>query len=262
MVNLTCNPYNNELRTSCTVSGPSLDFTIHWFWQNTGGNITEIDGSKVQNQTLSDAKTRSQLFFRNLANRTGLFWCQVRLATGIELEGSSRLILLEESFYLEQSFVTCGLRSAKIFSEQTSRCIFSFPATEDTTIIKHPTTSPTITTSVLRHTSPTTNSVGPFDASPWPYIVIAIVVIFFLVIISLTVGIVFLYRDLQKKSNTKDKQQEPADSLRESAVTATDDADDTSHNSERVPTFPNISLPQSEPASTYYGNLLIISTCI
>ena len=193
MVNLTCNPYIiNELRTACTVHAPSFDFTIHWFWESSRDVVTEVDRSQVRSSS-----TRSQLFLRlkNLANHTGLYWCQARLSNGTVLEGSNRLILLEESAYVHQNIVNCTTAGDQRLQQRSDRCIFSLPTTDNTpspTIMEQSTTtSPSFTpTMALNQTSsPTQESLGPAL-----YAVIAVILVFCLVIITLTVVIVLLYR--------------------------------------------------------------------
>ena len=205
-VSLSCNPYgNDELITECTVVGPINTFTIQWVWRDLVGvdNIlmdsnspAESDVTIQSRRTLhsngEDQNVDSRLTISGLMNRIGQYWCRVRLTNGTVLEQPSNVLqLLVNSAY--SSHGNCDETS---LSDTSDDCIFPVAgviAQTTTPPIEEPTTTPsleTTSTQPLNQTSPS-DQTGLGTAL---YSVIAVIVVFCAVIVTLTVTIVLLYR--------------------------------------------------------------------
>ena len=205
-VSLSCNPYGNDkLITECTVIGPGNTFSIQWVWRDlVGGNTILMDSNSdvtigtMTSHTNGGEKTvvRSRLTIRGLINRIGQYWCRVLLTNGTVLEQTSNILqLLVNSAYSSQGNFSC--HENEVLSDGSDDCIF--PVTGDiaqtTTppISEEPTTTPRLETTSTQPLNQTSPSDQPGLGTAL-YSVIAVIVVFCAVIVTLTVTIVLLYR--------------------------------------------------------------------
>ena len=192
---LPCNPYPSDgITLHCTVRAPDFSFTIQWIWQaDSSSELIELDSSDmnvtINNMNLSvfDA-IRSRLNVKNLINRVGMFWCRATLNNGTQLEDSSKLTLYNQNVY--ENDMNCANEELSERSS-TGRCINAASSVAETPpllAMDQITSSPT-TMAGNETTPPAPDSLGPAL-----YAVIAVILVFCLVIVTLTVTIVLLYR--------------------------------------------------------------------
>lgn len=207
LVNLPCDPYgNNKLITECTVTGPINSFSIQWAERSLdGGNIiltdsnsgssesdVAIEAMNMGHSNGEEQSVRSRLTISGLANRIAQYWCQVRLTNGTVLEHTSNVLqLLVDSTYSSQ-----GNCDEEPLSETSDECIFPVSgaiAQTSTPPIEEPTTTPSLPATSAQPLNQTSPSDQP-GLGPALYSVIAVIIVFCAVIVTLTVTIVLLYR--------------------------------------------------------------------
>ena len=200
---LNCNPYDGaRLVMRCTADGPSTPaFTIMWMRERNGIdrrlNDSHIDVIRFNDgQTL---KRTSRLIIKRLneVNDVGDYWCQVRLQNGTVLPKKSNILTLSsEAQY--QGLGRCG-GSQFVVKED---CIHPSQVTvSEVTDALTPNTGPVVqTTASSSNLSLTPQSTDGAMEEPGSknlaalYAVVAVIVVFCLVIVTLSIIIVVLYR--------------------------------------------------------------------
>jgi len=177
---LSCNPYTpgSELRLGCTVTGDPNSFTIHWVFSPTSGGTNTLSNSQgVDIQDIHDMDNRkSRIRLSNIADDdgAGMYSCQVRFNNGTVIGESNKLQLLSSVTYSE--YPPCD---DEHHSEESTKCLID-QATVEALVATTTTMQPS-----------TDNGETPDSAL---YAVIGVIAVFCVVIISLTVIIVLLYR--------------------------------------------------------------------
>ncbi len=189
---LPCNPYTSDgIMLHCTVRTPDFSVTIQWIWQaDSSSELIELDSSDmnvtIDNMYLSVFDgIRSRLNVKNLINRVGMFWCRAILTNGTQLEDSSKWTLFNQNVYENDMNCTNEELSER---SSTGRCINAASSVAETPPLLG---MDQITSSMAGNetTPPAPDSLGPTL-----YAVIAVILLFCLVIVTLTVTFVLLYR--------------------------------------------------------------------
>ena len=191
---MPCNPYPaDRIILHCGVRAPDFNFLIQWIWQaDSSSELIELDPTdlNVMISTVTPSSFngfRSRLSVTNLMNRAGMFWCRARLSNGTRLEDSNKLTLYSQNGYENDN--DCGNEP---LSEQSStgRCInTAFSVAETPPLFAMGQTTPP---TVLAGNQTTPSS--PDGLGSALYTVIAVILVFCLVIVMLSVTIVLLYR--------------------------------------------------------------------
>ncbi len=197
MMNASCNPYAQDTITlHCSVEAPDFNFDIKWIWQaSPSARTNELmmsNGEVIIQQRFIEKGYRSRLNIRNLASRTGTYWCLAELNNGTKFENSTKFTLLNGVGYLN----TPGCSPSSSFSDQSQdRCIHAESSVSEVSA----TVGTTSVATLVNETTPPS-----FDAlGPALYAVVAVILVFCLVIVTLSVTIVVLYRRRCARVNFK-----------------------------------------------------------
>ncbi len=168
----------------CAIEAPNFNFTIKWKWQASLTSETkELLSTDI---SITNNGFRSRLLVRNLESHAGIYWCLAELFNGTNLEDSSKFTLLNRDEY-ESGLVDCS--STMSFSVQSiSKCIYAAPSVIET--LPPNFKDETGTSTLPDQTTPP----SPDDLGPALYAVIAVILVFCLVIVTLSIAIVVLYR--------------------------------------------------------------------
>ena len=210
-VTLNCNPYDaTRLVLTCTAEGPSTpSFTIIWMRQKNGvderlrgsqmGITINADDNIIINSEQNFQRRSSRLTVNGLSevDDVGDYWCQVRLQNGTVLQKKSNILTL----------------SSEAQYQGLGRCIESQFVDKEDCIHPPQVTVPGVTDALTPNTGPvvqTTASSSNLSLTPQStdgameepgsknlaalYAVVAVIVVFCLVIVTLSIIIVVLYR--------------------------------------------------------------------
>ncbi len=197
---LDCNPYGQGFSLSCRVEGPqSVMFSVEWYRKSSTQTDPEKMGSVMDKSGSVDDSTffireKISLIDSDLQD-IPTFWCQVVVAEGRLQRPSRKLTLQPPSSYSEDDQM-CSLSPDQSVDEESCADLDPSPT---------PSLTPSPTTSVGDDGKPQSGGGGDDDDSLETalFSIIGVIAVFCIVIVTLAVTIVILYRKKVRRVRIK-----------------------------------------------------------